>query len=220
MTKSKITKQPRKAAKGKTASKKPISSTTAKVRTLHTPNKERADDVNVDPALLPKPKRTAADDYNVALEAVMTVITSLNLPKFISDQLLSIIQQDDAHSYSLLAEIEKYIHTITEDESRKQLSEAIRLLTRPLGSFLHSESPTPSAFMQHDVLYVDLINCHVDQVTKDPKFWWSPVSDPFALEMIQAINSFKKGCSQGLGVNFCFIRKETESPTGQNNISK
>lgn len=90
---------------------------------------------------------------------------------------------------------------------------SIDTFVRPQNSFLHSESPAPKAFMQRNVLFIDKINANLEEHTKDPNFWWQPVTNPSAYAVVEAVTKLDHACRLGTGVDFGGITNNVKATT-------
>lgn len=97
-----------------------------------------------------------------------------------------------------------------EENKAEEAYMSIDVFVRPENSFLHKDSPCPSAFMQRNALFIDKINANIDEHKNDPNFWWQPVTNVMAYSVAQAISKLGEACTLGLGVDFGGLTNNTQ----------
>lgn len=105
--------------------------------------------------------------------------------------------------------ISTFEKTIFEGKDLSAGYEMLDTFVRPQGSFLHSESPCPSSFMQRSNLLIDKVNANLEEHVTDPNFWWQPITNPVVYNLVAAVNALKEKCAQGEGVDFLAIKNRT-----------
>lgn len=152
-------------------------------------------------------------DFSLVIPAFENVLTALSTyssppsPWELAESRRVITQL--SHAEDNLAIV--IISSFEKEINKGNLSDASEMLTtfvRPERSFLNSESPCPKAFMQRDNLLIDGVNANLDEHTKDPNFWWQPVTNPIAYELVSTVEILRTHCSSGHGVDFCSIKNK------------
>lgn len=102
--------------------------------------------------------------------------------------------------------ISTFEKTIFQEGKLKEGYEMLDTFVRPEHSFLHSESPCPPAFMQGRNLLIDKVNANLDDHVTDPNFWWQPITNPVAYNLVESIKALQEKCLLGQGVDFFNIK--------------
>lgn len=131
------------------------------------------------------------------------LVTTADIKATPNWSLLSIEEQEAYDEYlSYVPESKDEVHKMFINEAIAEVRSACTTIMRPKGSILTRDKAFPSAFMQHNSLFIDGVNIDISKFAEHPFMWWQPVTNPAALELARTFEFFKTQCVVGNAVDF------------------